>query len=104
MKNKNRKKSWGKMSAAELAAATKQFDKPLASTAIRPLSRRNRARWERAKKAGFKSVYVGKKEKLVLEVDADWLERFDRRAAEHGMTRKELISRGLRSAMAFVSE
>jgi len=103
MKNKKQTTPWGKMTAAELAAATKQFDKPLPAKAMRPLSRRNRARWERAKSAGFKSVYIGRKEKLVLEVDADWLERFDRQAAEHGMTRRELIARGLRSAMAFVS-
>ncbi|MFI5381750.1 MAG: hypothetical protein ACHRHE_20830 [Tepidisphaerales bacterium] len=103
MKQRTKQKPWTQMTAEELAEATRQFDKPLPPSAMRPLSPKQRQVWARAKQAGFKSVYVGKKETVVLEIDAMWLKQLDQFAAQHGMTRQELIERGLRGAMAFAT-
>jgi hypothetical protein len=50
--NRARKKAWGKMSAAELAEATKEFDRPLPASRYKPVTRAERARFERALRAG----------------------------------------------------
>ncbi len=91
------------MTTAELRKATRRFDKPLPAKSMRALSPEQRKRWDRAKRGGLKSVVAGNKQTVTLEVDSEWLKRFDQFAQEHGMTREDLIERGLRSAMVFVS-
>lgn len=95
------------MTSAELAKATKQFDKPLRLEDTRPLSAANRARWERARRQPSRSVYVmdsdGKgAEPVLIELDGDLLKRADAYARSRQMTRAELIDRSLRSTLSFV--
>jgi hypothetical protein len=103
MKKSTKSKYWTQMNATELRAATREFDKPIPKKGIGLPSRVDKQRWDRARKGGTKSVLAGNKEAIVLEVDSEWLKRFDQFAREHGMTREDLIERGLRSAMVFVS-
>jgi hypothetical protein len=51
-KSNGKKKSWGAMMPAELAEATKEFDRPLPASRFKPLTKEQRAQWDRAKRAG----------------------------------------------------
>ncbi len=92
------------MTTAELARATKQFDKPIRLEDTRPLSPANRARWERSRHQPIYSlhVYNGKQRTVRIRVDDALLRQFDEFAKRNNMTRDEFISRSLRSALAFV--
>ena len=109
MKHPKRPKPFWKMNADELAEATKQFDREIPDTAMRPLTKRQRAIWERAKRQPSRSIFVvdrtGKgTEPVVLELDARLLKRLDAYAGAHRMTRAQLIEKGLRSVLSFVEE
>src|SRR4051812_9702520 len=104
MARSEKSKSWAQMNARELAAATKQFDKPLRFEDTQPLTRAERARWERARRGPMYSlrIYNGKPRTIRLRVDGSLLEQFDKFAKRNHMTRDEFITRCLRSAIAFV--
>jgi hypothetical protein len=107
MKRKKPSKPYWKMTTQELAEATKEFDKPIPLSKTRPLSKEERARWERASKAPSRSVFVfegagADSEMLLMNVSRELLERVDAYAREHRLSRKEIVERSLRSALAFV--
>ncbi len=92
------------MTAAELAAATKQFDTPIKFEDTRPLSPEQQRREARARKGPVVSmrVYNGKVRTIKVKLDELLLERFDEFAKRNNMTRDEFIERSLRSVVAFV--
>jgi hypothetical protein len=51
-KKQPKQKQYWEMNAAELAEATKEFDKPLPPGRTRPLSKSERARFERMRNGG----------------------------------------------------
>jgi uncharacterized protein (DUF4415 family) len=104
MKRSSKKKAWTKMTARELAEATKEFDKPIRFEDTRPLTPAERLRWRRARRGSVDSLRLsnGKHRTIRVRVDEDLLKQFDKFAKRNHMTRDELISRSLRSAIAFV--
>jgi len=104
MKNKNRKKTFWEMTKAERDAMVKEFDKPIRFEATRPLTRAERAHWQRARRGPVYSlsVYNGKERTIRVRVDEFLLKRFDAFAKRNHMTRDEFITRSFRSAIAFV--
>jgi len=86
------------MTADELAAATREFDRPNSSARGRPLDRTQRQRWERARRAGGR---VGRR---VLIVPLD--DELFRRAGDYAKARKlslaDLVARSLKSTLSFV--
>ena len=105
MKKRTKHKAWTQMTTAELAKATKRFDKPIGLEDTRPLSPANRKRWERSRRHPVYSlhVYSGKTRTLRIQVDDALLRQFDEFAKRNNMTRDEFITRSLRSALAFVA-
>lgn len=96
MKTNGAKKRWGKMSAAELAEATKEFDQPLPASRYKPASKADRERFERALRAG-ESV----KEAIeTLGVDAQLLEKAAVYAKKKNLTICQVLERGLRRELA----
>jgi hypothetical protein len=63
-----KKKSWGAMTPAELAEATKEFDHPLPDSRFKPLTKEQRARWERAKRAGIRGREILKQLQLTPQL------------------------------------
>jgi hypothetical protein len=109
MKQKQRQKPYWKMTAAELAEATKEFDQEIPAAKLRPMNKQERERWSRAKRGPVRSIFViegkGKgTEAIVLELDSQLLGRLDAYARTQNMTRSQLIEKGLRSVLAFVEE
>lgn len=90
------------MSLAELREATKEFDNPIPYSATRPLSPSNRRRFERARRASLKHQRQAKTT-ISLDVDVRLLKRLDDYAVSRGLSRSELLERGLRGMIEFVT-
>jgi len=91
-----RKKPYHKMTAAELADATKEFEKDTPLDENELLSPELKAKWERARRARPGRPRVGKGARAVLvTIERGLLARADAFAAAKGMSRSELIARGL---------
>ena len=98
MAKKSVKKPWTKMTAAELAKATKEFDREIDLRETRPLSKENRAWWQRARRGGRPKVGKGAKPVLIT-VESGLLEKADDYAKQHGMNRSQLFARGVERLM-----
>lgn len=97
MKKKPQKPFW-EMTPAERTEATKEFDKEIPASKVRSLTKAERERFERSRKAqGSICVAQAKKTKVTLRVDETLLSRVDRLAEQRGMTRDEVVERSFRS-------
>jgi hypothetical protein len=93
------------MSAVELAAATREFDKGVELDQTSPLSPADRARWERMRankpprrgtgRAGRPKVGAGSKPVLIT-MEAGLLRAIDAYAEGHDMSRSQLLAEGVR--------
>jgi hypothetical protein len=101
MAKKTSKPHW-EMNTAELAAATREFDQEFVPT--KPLSAADKALHRRARqKAATHSRNNGKRNgrartasrRIVVAVEPDLLRRTDAFAKSHGITRSQLVARGL---------
>jgi hypothetical protein len=86
MKAKTKLKKWSEMTAAELAQATRRFEKPIRFEDTRPLTPRERARFERARH--------------VDELDERLLKQARAYAKRKKLTMIQLVERGLRRELA----
>lgn len=84
------KKALGKMSAAELAEATREFDRPLSPARYKPATKADRTRFERAQRAGSKYRQIDPE---LLKAAADY-------AKHRGIPLSQVIERGLRRELA----
>jgi hypothetical protein len=94
MKSNGRKKSWGKMSARELAQATKEFDHPLPASRYKPVTPAEWARYQRALRAG-RSRRLGP-----LALDPKLLAAACAYAKRKKISLAQMFERGLRREMA----
>ena len=95
-------KPFTKMTASELAVATREFDKPSPPGRFHPMKARERRRWERAKRGrGRPSKAPGQKAvRVLLTIQPPLLAEADAFARSHGLSRSELFARGLRVVFA----
>jgi|SRR5688500_10299708 len=105
MRSTRTTKPYWKMTADELAEATKEFDRPIPPSQIRPLTREQRARWERTRNQSSRSVYIldrgGKGQDVVLvRLDSELLRRGRDCARDHGLSWDQFIEKSLRGALA----
>jgi len=84
------------MTAAELAEATKEFDHPLPPSRYKPLSKAERARFERASRAGER----GRELMKVFKFDRKLVTEAEAYARRRRLTWTELLERGLRRELA----
>ena len=95
------KKVWD-MTADELAEHTKQYDSDAPEVEGRPMSPKSRLLWERWQQARQESLREAAEigaAAVELKLDADLLRRADEYAAEHRLTRAEVIAAGLRALL-----
>ncbi|MBI4586367.1 MAG: hypothetical protein HY717_20350 [Planctomycetes bacterium] len=95
-------KPFTKMTASELADATREFDKPSPPGRFRPMTARERRQWERAKRGrGRPSKAPGQKAvRVLLTIQPTLLAEADAFARRHGLSRSDLFARGLRIVFA----
>src|SRR4051812_38513495 len=96
MKSNNTKPNWGAMSADELAEATKEFDRPLPMSRLRPLTKAERARFERARRAGTR----GRQLMHALKLDPKLVLQAEAYAKRKRLTWVQLLEQGLRRELA----
>jgi len=93
-----RKKPWDQMNAAELAEATRKYDREfVADREARPLSRADIAK-HRAAKRGRPRVGKGAA-KIYISMEKGLLSKADAYARRAGISRSELIARSVRAAI-----
>ena len=94
--NKTRK-PYGKMNAAELAAATARYDRPFGGwDEFKPLTEGDRKLHRRAR--GRPKVGRGAK-RVMITVEMGLLKEADDYAKRIGMSRSELVASGIRSVL-----
>ena len=96
-------KKYSKMTADELARATSEFNREFAFNKGRSLTARERRLHARARKRGRPRVGLGA-EKIRVSVERGLLAKSDSFAQKHGMTRSEMIARGLQAVMVASGE
>ncbi len=93
------KKPYTKMNSKELRKATEEFDKEFVIDTFGPMPPAAQRQWERMKaKPGRPKVGKGAKV-ISLSVERGLLERSDRLARKMGLSRAELVSRGLQAVL-----
>jgi hypothetical protein len=102
MKKKTSKPYW-EMSAEELQDATKEFDKPVPWSKTRPLTKAERALFEKMRKGRHVSIHVTRgADGMWVRLDPDVMKRSAIYAAKQQITLSELINRSLKGALAIV--
>ncbi|MDB5331786.1 MAG: hypothetical protein JWP03_2937 [Phycisphaerales bacterium] len=93
-------KPYDRMTTAELREATKQFDEPfVALRNSRPLTSRQKQIHRSAKNRGGRPQ-IGKGAKVIsVSVERGLLDRADDFAKKTGLTRAQLVARGLEMAL-----
>lgn len=99
-----KQKPYWKMTAKELARATKEFDGEIPAGTAKPRTAEERQRWERVRKAPTRSIYIlddhpSRQGAVLLELGSDLVRELDARASERRLTRSKLVERELRSAL-----
>ena len=93
-----RRKPYVLITADELVETTREFDRPVCTARTRPLTRAERQRWQRAKRAGG----GGARRVVVGPLDNELF----RRAGDYAKSRKlslaDLVARNLKSTLSFV--
>ncbi len=92
-------KNYWEMNAAELADATRTFDKEFSARKAKPLSAADRLLHRKSAKPGRPRVGKGAY-RINITVEQQLLAKTDRFAKNHGLTRSQLIAHALRHEMA----
>lgn len=93
-----------RMTEAELAKATADLDEEGVIDAFGPPPPRAKAQWARAKRKPGRPRKGRGVKVISVSVEKDLLVRSDRLARKLGITRAELISRGLQATLAATGE
>lgn len=93
-------KSYGKMTAEELAEATREFDIPSPAGRFGPLTAAQRRVWKKARRGRPAKKPEEKAARITTTIDPLLLRRADRFARAHGLTRAEMLTRGLKAVLA----
>jgi hypothetical protein len=109
MKRSNSTKPYWEMNLQELREATREFDGPIDLSKTRPLTKAQRQRFDRARNAPPRSLFVsrssrgGKACQLCIEIDPRLLSQCVRYASAQNLSLSELVARSLKSSLSFVA-
>jgi len=104
-----RKKCYWEMTAAELAEATKKFDREIPANKLRPLTAAERELWNRAKRLPSRSIFISRNETpdmttFLIRLKSDLVRRLDEYAKSRNITREQLMEKSVRTLLSFVEE
>lgn len=104
MKKATIRKPYWETNAEELAEATKAYDKPLPPGSTRPLTKAERAQFERMRRTPHRSVYVprGGDGTTLVRLDPEVMGRAMKYAAARKLSLSEVINRSLKGLLAMV--
>ncbi len=95
MKTRKPAKPYWEMNTQELAEATKEFDREMVVDSFREPTPKERAKWERSqRKRGRPRQGLGHKV-VAVSIEKGLLKRTDALAKRLGVSRAQLIARGL---------
>jgi len=89
------KKKWSQMTAEELAAATREFDRPDYEPAAQKPTQREMAQLHRVQRRSMTNRF-----RIALSLEKNLVEAADNYAAAHGVSFSEVVSDALRLLMA----
>ena len=98
-KNKNKNKNYTRMTTSELAEATRDLEKEFVFEKGKPLEAKDRKAHAAARRRGRPRIGLGA-EKIRVTIERGLLREADRFARSRGMSRSEMIARGLRAVLA----
>src|SRR5437660_10394771 len=96
--NKTKRKPYDRMTTAELREATKEYDRPFALARSKPLTPHQKELHRQAKRRGRPQVGNGAS-RVLISVERGLLERADKFAKRHQISRSHLIARGLEAVL-----
>jgi hypothetical protein len=100
---RKKEKSFWDMTEAERNEYVKQLDKPVSRSKTRPLTRNERALFERMRRSPHLSVLVTKDANgVVVRIERDVLRRSLKFAQDHKLTFSEVVNRSLRGLLEMV--
>ena len=97
-KKKNKHKPYYEMNLEELRAATRKYDRAMPGIPGKPLSATERAEFEVSRGRGRPRVGAGS-QKIAITVERTLLRQADAAAKREGISRAQLVARGLHLAM-----
>lgn len=96
---RKRKKSWSRKTARELDHETSEFNQEFVVDTFAPMTAKDRTEWERMKKKRGRPQ-IGKGAKVIaVSLERGLLAQCDRLAKKKGVSRAQLISRGLKAIL-----
>lgn len=103
MAKKRTPRSFFDLSDAEKTEAVKEFDRPLPESRFKPLTRKQRLLWEKARASKPDvSIHVHDGHvDVVIHLDPELMARANAFATHHRTTLPKMIDRGLRGVLAF---
>jgi hypothetical protein len=104
MTRKRMPKPYWEMNTKELAEATAQFDEAFVIDKCTPLTPEMRAQWEAAKRKPPQPENGPPEQVIAVRVEKDLLVRSDVLAKKMGISRADLIARGLKAVLAAEGE
>jgi hypothetical protein len=100
MAKSSKPKSFFAMTDAERDEEVARFEKGIRYEETRPLSAKSRLLWERARQARGRPPKPTKAARVLITVEPELLSLADRFARRNGLSRSEMIARGLHLVMA----
>jgi len=103
MKAGKKEKPFWELTDAERDELVKAYDKPIPLSKTRPLTREQRAKFERMRAAPHRSIFITKSDNGVfVRIDPELLQRSAKYAADHKMSLSDVVNRSLRGLLAIV--
>ena len=100
MKKKRTSRPYWEMTSKELAATTAEFDQEMVVDGFGPMTRENRARFERTRSKRGRPRHGQGAQAISVTVERRLLAETDRLAKTLGITRAGIIARGLKAVLA----
>jgi hypothetical protein len=99
----SRKKKYWEMTVAEMRAATKQYDRPIPVSKIRPMTKGERQKFDAMRRGGVRSIFIHDRPRrdITVKVSEDTLRRCQEYADRHHLSLSDVIDLGLSTAFRF---
>ena len=102
MNRRKQAKPFWEMNTEQLAAATAEFDKEFIADTFRPMTVAERARWQRIKRKPGRPRNGRGAKVISVSVEKDLLKQSDALAKRLGISRAQLVARGLKGMLLTV--
>jgi hypothetical protein len=102
-KNTKKQKPYWEMTLEELREATKEYDKPIPMSKMRPLTKAEREKFERMQKSPYHSVFMKRNSSrrvAEVELDSELFHRSADYAEKHKLSLSQVIAQSLKKTLS----